>query len=535
MEDAVERAARPARDRPRRARAGRHRRRARVLLRCRPQRTGPSRRGEEAPPVRERPLTSLLRYPKPVIAAINGRVRRARPRPRALLRRALRGERRQVLGAVRPSRVFRPSSARRGCCPRLVGRGNALDLLLSGRMLPRRGSAATRTGAAGACRATSWCPRRSRTPPRSRAAAPPPRWPSSRPRSPIRRPRVWSGPKACAASPISPRGSPRSTITERRIFRRSRSNGRGGPRDGPGRDADPLLSCSSRTRVRCARAVDAGGGIGPRPPLHGRPRQLPRRPGLRRAAPGGRARVAHVDDDGRDGGVPARAPASGAGARQVATVAQLARAGSCSASVSAAKTVTSSRSAASIPRLAGAASTSASTIVRALLAGETVDFAGRIFQVEQARILPDAAGAGADRGRRPVRRPRFRRAARLGRRLARLVRVRRPLSRLGRGGGATGLRSGSRRRRLEPRYALLVRRRPCRRNCSPTRWSRSTRRRSNAFERYTPYGTPEAIADFVRPVRRRRRRATSNLAPVAATPEEAIDTAAEVAELLPRR
>ena len=54
------------------------------------------------------------------------------------------------------------------------------------------------------------------------------------------------------------------------------------------------------------------------------------------------------------------------------------------------------------------------------------------------------------------------------------------------------------------------------------------------FERYAPYGTSEAIADFVRPYIDGGARHV-NLAPVAATPEEAIDTAAEVAELLRAR
>ena len=53
-------------------------------------------------------------------------------------------------------------------------------------------------------------------------------------------------------------------------------------------------------------------------------------------------------------------------------------------------------------------------------------------------------------------------------------------------------------------------------------------------ERYAPYGTPDEIADYVRPYVDGGARHV-NLAPVAATPEEAIDAAAEVAALLRAR
>jgi hypothetical protein len=54
------------------------------------------------------------------------------------------------------------------------------------------------------------------------------------------------------------------------------------------------------------------------------------------------------------------------------------------------------------------------------------------------------------------------------------------------------------------------------------------------FERYAPYGTPEAIADYVGPYVDAGAKHV-NLAPVAATPEAAIDTAAAVADLLHAR
>jgi hypothetical protein len=54
------------------------------------------------------------------------------------------------------------------------------------------------------------------------------------------------------------------------------------------------------------------------------------------------------------------------------------------------------------------------------------------------------------------------------------------------------------------------------------------------FERYAPSGTPEEIADYVRPYVDGGARHV-NLAPVAATPEESIDAAAAVADLLRAR
>ena len=173
------------------------------------------------------------------------------------------------------------------------------------------------------------------------------------------------------------------------------------------------------------------------------------------------------------------------------------------------------------------------TIVRALLAGETVDFAGRIFQIEQAKILPTppAPVPIVIGGRSEAA---FRRTARLG-------------------DGWLGLFVSADRYResVAEVEKLASRRRPrrastgttaCisgaasarRRICSPTRWSRCTSTPFERFERYAPYGTPEAIADSVRPYIDGGARHV-NLAPVAATPEEAIDAAAEVAELLRAR
>ncbi|MEX1007404.1 MAG: enoyl-CoA hydratase-related protein [Acidimicrobiia bacterium] len=91
-------------------------------------------RGDEAPRVRERPLTSLLRYPKPVIAAVNGAC------VGLGLALALCCDVRFAAGDAKLSAPF----ARLGLAaefrtpwllPRLVGRGNALDLLLSGRVV----------------------------------------------------------------------------------------------------------------------------------------------------------------------------------------------------------------------------------------------------------------------------------------------------------------------------------------------------------------------------------------------------------------
>jgi enoyl-CoA hydratase/carnithine racemase len=90
-------------------------------------------RGEEAPPVRERPLTSVLRYPKPVIAAINGAC------VGLGLALALCCDVRFAASDAKFSAPFArlglPAEFRTPLLlPRLVGRGNALDLLLSGRI-----------------------------------------------------------------------------------------------------------------------------------------------------------------------------------------------------------------------------------------------------------------------------------------------------------------------------------------------------------------------------------------------------------------
>jgi enoyl-CoA hydratase/carnithine racemase len=90
-------------------------------------------RGEESAPLRVRPLTSLLRYPKPIIAAINGAC------VGLGLALALCCDVRFAASDARFSAPFArlglPAEFRTPwLLPRLVGRGNALDLLLSGRM-----------------------------------------------------------------------------------------------------------------------------------------------------------------------------------------------------------------------------------------------------------------------------------------------------------------------------------------------------------------------------------------------------------------
>ncbi len=168
------------------------------------------------------------------------------------------------------------------------------------------------------------------------------------------------------------------------------------------------------------------------------------------------------------------------------------------------------------------------SIVTALLAGETVDFAGRIFRVEGATIrpappapVPIVIGGRSDAA--------LRRAARYGDGWLGLFvasdRYRDAVSTVeqlaasdGRDGVAwqhgmhvwCGARSPDLlARAMESLYRLPFER----------------------FERYAPSGTADDIADFVRPYVDAGARHV-NLAPVAATPEAAIDTAAEVAERL---
>ena len=172
------------------------------------------------------------------------------------------------------------------------------------------------------------------------------------------------------------------------------------------------------------------------------------------------------------------------------------------------------------------------TIVRALLAGDTVDFEGRIFQIQQAKILPTP----------PARVPiviggrseaAFRRTARLGDGWLGLFvsveRYRESIAHVEKLAAAEG-RAGFEWYHgmhfwcgVGPSPDLLA-------NAMESLYQTPFER----FERYAPYGTPEAIADYVRPYIDAGARHV-NLAPVAATPEEAIDTAAEVAELLRAR
>jgi alkanesulfonate monooxygenase SsuD/methylene tetrahydromethanopterin reductase-like flavin-dependent oxidoreductase (luciferase family) len=168
------------------------------------------------------------------------------------------------------------------------------------------------------------------------------------------------------------------------------------------------------------------------------------------------------------------------------------------------------------------------TIVRALLAGETLDFSGRIFEVERAKILPMPPipvpiliGGRSDAA--------FRRAARFG-------------------DGWLGLFVSADRYRAA---VLEVEKLAAAEERSDVDWfhgmhfwcgvgspeplaatmERLYQLPFERFARYAPSGTASEIADFVRPYVDGGARHV-NLAPVAATPEEAIDAAGEIARLL---
>ena len=194
--------------------------------------------------------------------------------------------------------------------------------------------------------------------------------------------------------------------------------------------------------------------------------------------------------------------------------------------------VTSSKCAVSIPRHAGRRLDESLTIVRALLAGDTVDFSGRIFQLEQATILPTPTkpvpiviGGRSDAA--------FRRTARFGdgwlglflspeRYREAVAKVEQLATDAGRDtvdwnhglhlwcgvGPSSDLLAES----MESLYQLPFER----------------------FARYAPYGTPDEIAAYVGPYVDAGMRHL-NLGPVAATPDEAIDFTAAVAELLRAR
>lgn len=169
------------------------------------------------------------------------------------------------------------------------------------------------------------------------------------------------------------------------------------------------------------------------------------------------------------------------------------------------------------------------TIVRALLAGETVDFSGRIFQIEQAQIVPAppvpvpiVIGGRSEAA--------LRRTALLGDGWLGLFvsaeRYRQSVAQVEELAEAEG-RAGVEWYHgmhfwcgVGPSPELLA-------NAMESLYQTPFER----FARYAPYGTAGMIADFVRPYVDAGARHV-NLAPVAATPEAAIDAAAEVAELL---
>jgi alkanesulfonate monooxygenase SsuD/methylene tetrahydromethanopterin reductase-like flavin-dependent oxidoreductase (luciferase family) len=168
------------------------------------------------------------------------------------------------------------------------------------------------------------------------------------------------------------------------------------------------------------------------------------------------------------------------------------------------------------------------TIVTALLAGETVDFAGRIFRVEGATIrpVPPASVPILVGGRSDAA---LRRTARHGDGWLGLFvssdRYRDAVSTVGQLAAAEG------RDRVAWRHGMHV-------WCgagSPDLLARSMeslyQQPFERFERYAPSGTADDIADYVRPYVDAGARHV-NLAPVAATPEAAIDIAAAVAERL---
>ncbi len=172
------------------------------------------------------------------------------------------------------------------------------------------------------------------------------------------------------------------------------------------------------------------------------------------------------------------------------------------------------------------------TIVRALLAGETVDFAGRIFTVEQALILPTPPVAVPILvgGRSPAA---FRRTARLGDGWLGLFvspdRYRESVVEVEQQAAAEG-RAG-----VDWNHGMHL---WCGIGPSPDRLADTMESLYQTpfarFERYAPYGTPDAIAEYVRPYVDAGARHV-NLSPVAASPEAAIDATAEVAELLRAR
>jgi alkanesulfonate monooxygenase SsuD/methylene tetrahydromethanopterin reductase-like flavin-dependent oxidoreductase (luciferase family) len=168
------------------------------------------------------------------------------------------------------------------------------------------------------------------------------------------------------------------------------------------------------------------------------------------------------------------------------------------------------------------------TIVTALLAGETVDFAGRIFRVEGATIrpappapVPIVIGGRSDAA--------LRRAARHGDGWLGLFvssdRYRDAVSTVEQAAASEG------RDRVAWHHGMHV-------WCgagSPELLARAMESLYQLpferFERYAPSGTADDIAAFVRPYVDAGARHV-NLAPVAETPEAAIDTAAEVADRL---
>jgi alkanesulfonate monooxygenase SsuD/methylene tetrahydromethanopterin reductase-like flavin-dependent oxidoreductase (luciferase family) len=168
------------------------------------------------------------------------------------------------------------------------------------------------------------------------------------------------------------------------------------------------------------------------------------------------------------------------------------------------------------------------TVVTALLAGHTVDFAGRVFRIEGARIrpapperVPIVIGGRSDAALRRTARhgdgwlglfvsaDRYRDAVTTIEELASAYGRDRVEWQHGMhvwcGVGSPGLLA----RAMESLYQLPFKR----------------------FARYAPSGTADDIAAYIRPYLDAGARHV-NLAPVAATAEGAIDAAAEVAELL---
>ena len=453
-------------------------------------------RGEEARPVRQRPLTSVLRYPKPVIAAINGAC------VGLGLALALCCDVRFATSGAKFSAPFArlglPAEFRTPwLLPRLVGTGSALDLLLSGRIL--LAEEALQIGLI------------------QRILGSEELLPAAT---------AYAAEIAASCSPTRARPD-QGTSRVARGARALRTRERGAPsrlRRGD-RGGDRTATAELRaSRPRPTLVVRVTVAVGMRIPyslFEQDARAL--RAAVARAEASGLDHVCMGDHvsfhggQGFDGLLQAAALASltstmkvetavyllalrhpVAVARQVATVAQLAP-GRFVFGVGLGGEDRHELEICGVdPSTRGRRLDECLTIVRALLAGETVDFAGRIFQIEQAAILPTpAAPVPIVIGGRPSRVPADGTcsatagsdcSSRPSAIATQSARSRSWPPTEGRGGvewyHGMHLWCG-----VGPSPDLLA---DAMESLYQTPFER--------FERYTPYGTPEAIADYVRPI-----------------------------------